>query len=491
MRSSGILMHITSLPSRGGTGDLGKEAYAFADFLQAAGMRLWQVLPIGPTGYGESPYQSPSAFAGNPLLISPETLREEGLLDYDDSEIFTPADPERADYDGARRNREALLRRAFRQSAGKLRAEMDAFRREHAWADDYTLFSAVKHSFGDQMWSKWPDRWIRNHRFPARWLYRRKLKEEVDFHLFCQLIFSRQWFALKKYCNERGILLIGDMPIYVAEDSADTWSHPEIFQLDKNRIPERVAGVPPDPGCAAGQMWGNPLYRWDYLKEHGYFWWVDRMKTMTSLFDMVRIDHFVGFGHYYSIPYGRPDARIGEWVDGPGIPLFETLRREIPGMRIVVEDLGAVNEQVTALMDYTGYPGMKVMCFGFGGDATNQHHPSNYTPHMVLYTGTHDNDTARGWAEKADPKELAFAKKTLGFETPEEAPAAFVRGALSSMADTAIIPMQDVLGLGADARMNLPGTIGGNWLWRMKPGAATPEIAEELMALNRKTGRHE
>ena len=489
MRSSGILMHITSLPSPGGIGDLGAEAYAFADFLVASGMKIWQVLPIGPTGYGESPYQSPSAFAGNPLLISLQRLREEGYLTYRDSEIFVPADPERADYTGAWKAKESLLRRAFRQSGDRLRSEMDAFRRDNVWVDDYALFSAVKAHFGGTMWSRWPNKGIRNRRLLSRWVYKNTLREEIGFHVFCQMIFLRQWLSLKQYCNARGLLLLGDMPIYVAEDSADTWTHPEVFQLDRNRIPERVAGVPPDAFTEDGQLWGNPLYRWDFLKRKNYFWWVDRMKSMTRLFDIVRIDHFIGFSHYYSIPYGAPNARNGRWEDGPGRPLFETLQREIPGMRIVAEDLGEVNDQVRDLMDWTGYPGMKCLCYGFGGDTANQHHPANYTPNMVLYTGTHDNDTMLGWAEQAEPKELAFAQKTLGFETPEEAPAAFVRGALASMADTVMIPMQDILGLDNSARMNLPGTVGGNWLWRMKPGAAGPEVAARLRKLNQETGR--
>ena len=489
MRSGGILLHITSLPSPGGIGDLGKEARAFADFLQASGMKIWQVLPLGPTGYGESPYQSTSAFAGSPLLISLPLLREEGILSFEDSEMYTPVDPEKVDYEAVRKNKTALLRRAFQQSGENLRREIDAFRAENAWAEDFALFSAVKEHFGEKMWSKWPARGIRNHRFWARRVYRRRLKEEVDFHLFCQMIFMRQWFALKKYCNDRGILLLGDMPIYVAEDSADTWSHPEVFQLDRKRIPKRVAGVPPDCFTEDGQMWGNPLYRWDYLKKHDFFWWTDRMKSMTRLFDMVRVDHFIGFGHYYSIPYGAPNARNGKWVDGPGRALFETLQREIPDMRIVAEDLGEVNDQVRDLMEWTGYPGMKVMCYGFDSDTTNQHHPANYTKNMVLYTGTHDNDTVLGWAEKAEPRILASARKVLGFRNLSEAPEAFVKGVFTSIADTAIVPMQDILGLGSEARMNLPGTVGGNWVWRMKSGAINSETAGKLLALNRETGR--
>ena len=452
-------------------------------------MTIWQVLPVGPTGYGESPYQSPSAFAGNPLLISLPQLRRDGLLDYDDSELYSPEDPSRVDYDAARAGKLPLLRRAFLQSGERMRAETEAFRREQPWAEDYALFSAVKDHFGGRMWSQWTDRGIRNRRWLARRKYRRQLAGEVEYHLFTQMLFQRQWMALKAYCNERGIMLLGDMPIYVAEDSADTWTHPKVFQLDRNRVPKRVAGVPPDYFSEDGQMWGNPLYRWDYLKKKGYFWWVDRMRRMAELYDLVRIDHFIGFGHYYAIPYGAPNARNGRWEDGPGIPLFETLRDRVPGMRVVAEDLGEVNDQVLALMDYTGYPGMKVLCYGFDGDETNPHFPGNEGKNTVLYTGTHDNDTVLGWAEKAGPKALALAKKTLGFDRLEEAPEAFVRSVFRSRADTAVAPMQDILGLGGDARMNLPGTVGGNWAWRMLPGAATPETAKRLKELNRETGR--
>ena len=489
MRASGILMHITSLPSPGGIGDLGKEAYSFADFLHSAGVKIWQVLPIGPTGYGESPYQSSSAFAGNPMMISLHTLRDQGLVSFEDGEIFVPADPEKADFEGARRNKTQLLRRAFAQSGQRLKPEINAFRRENPWADDFALFSAVKSHFGGRMWTQWPDRGIRNRCLFSLWKYRVLLRQEIDFHLFCQFLFMRQWFSLKRYCNDRGIRLFGDMPIYVAEDSADTWTHPEVFQLDRNRIPTRVAGVPPDLFSEDGQLWGNPLYRWDYLKKKGYFWWVDRMRSMARLYDLIRIDHFIGFSHYYSIPYGAPNARGGKWVEGPGRALFETLRAQIPEMHIVAEDLGEVNDDVRALMKWTGYPGMKVLSFGFDGDESNPHHPSHYQGNTVIYTGTHDNDTVLGWAQKADPRVLARAEKALGFKGASQAPAAFVRCVLNSAGDTAVIPMQDLLGLGPEARMNLPGTIGGNWLWRLKPGAASPELAEKLYQMNRESNR--
>ncbi len=489
MRECGVLMHITSLPSPGGMGDLGKEAYSFADFLQRSGVHVWQVLPVGPTGNGESPYQSPSAFAGNPLLISLPLLREEGLVSFAPEELFTPADPETVDYDAVRKNRMELLRRAFLQSGEKLSAEMDAFRRAEPWAEDYALFSAVREHFHRVPWNRWPSGIIRNRRPLSKWYYRRLLRKETDFHLFCQVLFRKQWMALKKYCNDRGISLFGDMPIYVAEDSADTWSNPRIFQLDRNRLPSRVAGVPPDYFSADGQMWGNPLYRWDYLKKNKYSWWVDRMRAMSEMYDIVRVDHFIGFGHYFSIPYGAKSAREGVWVDGPDTPLFERLKAEIPNLRIVAEDLGEVNDQVKKLLAWTGYPGMRVLCFGFDGDESNPHFPANYVPNIVLYTGTHDNNTVLGWARQASPEALDFARRTLGFTEPEEAPEAFVRCVIQSVADLAVVPMQDLLGLGEEARMNTPGTVGGNWVWRMKPGADSDELAARLHRLNAEAGR--
>ena len=489
MRTSGVLMHITSLPSPGGIGTLGPEAYAFADFLKASGLTIWQVLPVGPTGYGESPYQSSSVFAGNPLLISCEKLRQEGLLDFQDSELFTPIREDAVEYDAVRVNKTALLRKCFAQSGKKLQAEVEKFRRENAWVDDFALFTAAKEHFSNAMWTKWPDEGLRFHRPAAVKQYQEKLKDEIAFHTFCQYLFRQQWFALKAYCNSLGLKLFGDMPIYVAEDSADTWTHPDIFQLDKNRIPKRVAGVPPDYFSADGQLWGNPLYRWTYLRFRKYDWWVARMKGMSALYDLVRIDHFIGFANYYSIPYGAPNARGGKWVIGPGKALFRRLQAEIPDMHIIAEDLGAVNSRVRRLLDWCGYPGMKIITFGFDSDETNPHFIGHYGKNYVAYTGTHDNDTALGWAEKADPKVLKFAMETCGFKTKEEAPEALVRALFACPCDTAIAPMQDLLGLGGDARMNYPGSTGGNWLWRMKDGALTPELSMRLYKLNKETER--
>lgn len=490
MRTSGILMHISSLPSQGGIGSLGPEAYAFADFLQASGMRIWQVLPVGPTGYGESPYQSSSVFAGNPLLISCVRLREEGLLTYSDQEEYQPEDPEKVNYDAVRSNKETLLRRCYDQSRDSLSGQISEFIRDNAWVNDFALFTALKQRFGGVMWTKWPDPDIRFRKPEAVKRYQEELAREIDYHIFCQYLFRRQWFSLKKYCNERSLMLFGDMPIYVAEDSADTWTHPDIFQLDKNLIPKRVAGVPPDYFCEDGQLWGNPLYRWTYLRFcRKYDWWVERMKGMSLLYDMIRIDHFIGFANYYSVKYGMPNARKGKWVIGPGKSLFRCLEQEVPDIRIIAEDLGCVNNRVIRLLHWCGYPGMKVLTFGFDSDESNPHFIGHYEKNSVAYTGTHDNDTTLGWAEKADPKALAFAEKTLEFSGTAEAPEAFIRALFKSPCDTVIIPMQDILGLDGSARMNYPGTTGGNWLWRMKPDQLSLELSMKYYRLNRQTER--
>jgi len=489
MRTSGVLMHITSLPSPGGIGSLGPEAYAFADFLQSSGFHIWQVLPIGPTGYGESPYQSTSVFAGNTFLISPRMLRDEGLLTFSDDEEFTPEDPDHVDYESVRKNKEMLLRRCFSQSAEKLSGQLEIFRQENPWVEDFALFTAVKNHFGGIMYSRWPDKNIIHRKPEALRSYGEQMKEEVEFHLFCQYLFRHQWFALKKYCNERNILLFGDMPIYVAEDSADTWTHPKIFQLDRDMIPKKVAGVPPDYFSEDGQLWGNPLYRWHYLARRDYDWWVERMKGMSALYDLIRIDHFIGFANYYSVRHGMPNARKGKWIKGPGKKLFQTLNREIPGLRIIAEDLGCVNNRVRALLDWCGYPGMKVLTFGFDGDETNPHYPGCYQANTVAYTGTHDNDTTLGWAQKASKEALAFAMKTLSFTRVEEAPDAFIRYLFRSPCNTVIVPMQDILNLDGSARMNFPGTIGGNWGWRMRPDALTEDLTLKYFKLNKETDR--
>ena len=493
MRKSGLLLHISSLPGAGGIGTLSKEAYAFADFLKKSGMKIWQVLPMGPTGYGESPYQSSSVFAGNPMLISLEALAEEGLLTLNPGDLYTPSQAEKVEFEAVRLNKETLLHRAFEESEAKLADELAAFVKENDWAEDFALFTAVKRSFGNNMWTKWPDKAIRMREEEAVKKYRAELDVEVRYHIFCQYIFFRQWFALKKHCNELGIELFGDMPIYCAEDSADTWTHPEVFQLDKNRISTRVAGVPPDCFSEDGQLWGNPLYDWDRLSKSNYGWWVDRMRAMDKMYDLVRVDHFIGFANYYSIPYGAATAKEGKWIPGPGKKLFQTFRKELPGLNIIAEDLGVQNQCVRDLLKFVGYPGMKVATFGFGGggeDDENQHFPGTWTENYVAYTGTHDNDTSIGWLNTMDEETIQSAKDYLGdFETADEGVELFIACVLNSPCKIAVIPMQDVLHLGGEARMNLPGCAGGNWAWRMKPGAANEALAEHLHALNVKAER--
>jgi len=488
MRNSGILLHISSLPGPGGIGSMGKEAYAFADFLKASGMSVWQVLPMGPTGYGESPYQSTSVFAGNPMLISIEKLAEEDLVTLEAGDVFVPSQEEKVEFDAMRQNKEMLLRRAFEQSEQKLADQIAAFARENVWAEDFALFTAVKRHFNSVMWTQWPDADIRLRKAEAVEKYRAMLDVEVRYHLFCQYIFFQQWFALKKYCNGLGISLFGDMPIYCAEDSADTWTNPQVFQLDENRISTNVAGVPPDCFSEDGQLWGNPLYDWNRLYFNKYGWWVDRMRSMSKMYDLVRVDHFIGFANYYSIPYGSKTAKAGEWIVGPGKKLFRQLKKEIPGLNVIAEDLGVQNQRVRDLLAFVGYPGMKVATFGFGGgdeDDANQHFPGNWSENYVAYTGTHDNDTTIGWLKTIDKKTIQSAKDYLGeFETPEEGVELFMKCVLDGPCETAMLPMQDILHLGGEARMNLPGSAGGNWAWRMKPGAASEKVAAHLHEMN-------
>lgn len=491
MRESGILMHISSLPGPDGIGSLGKEAFAFADFLHQANLGIWQVLPMGPTGYGESPYQSTSIYAGNPMLISIDELAFAGYLDLAGEERFEPEDLEQVDFPKVQEFKLRLLRKAFEQSERKLKKEIAAFVEENDWAQDFALFTALKQHFDLKMWTQWPDEGARMRDEETLAKYRKKLDKEIRFHLWCQYIFAQQWKKLRTYCNGLGIKLFGDIPIYVAEDSADTWTHPEVFQLDKNRVPRRVAGVPPDYFSADGQLWGNPLYRWSYLKQKGYDWWVKRMAHMQKMYDMIRVDHFIGFANYYSIAHGAPNARGGHWVIGPGKDLFVTLKKKLPGLNIVAEDLGAVNDRVRDLIAFTGYPGMKVLAFAFGADDSNMHLPANIPENTAYYTGTHDNVTALALEEQLDEAELDCAMRIAGFTKVEEVAWAFVRTVFESKARIAMAPMQDLLALGDWATMNRPGTVGGNWLWRMKPGAATPALAAKVKKLNKVCGRQE
>lgn len=487
MRQSGILLHISSLPGPEGIGTLGREAREFLRFLRGAGMSIWQVLPVGPTGYGESPYQSFSTFAGNPLFIDLRTLEEEGLLKPE--ALPEGGNPEQVDYPAVIAHKTGRLREAYQQSAGKLKKELDAFLKEKHWLPDYALFYALKQHFGGGSWMEWPDAAIRHRRPAAMQRYRKLLKEDIHFQVFVQYLFFRQWHALKKEANELGISLFGDMPIYVAMDSADCWAHPEYFTLSLNLQPISIAGVPPDYFSADGQLWGNPLYNWKRLKKDRYGWWIDRLRAMDETFDMLRVDHFIGFANYYTVRHKALNARYGSWRRAPGRDFFARVKRELPKMKIIAEDLGAVNPRVQKLLRFVGYPGMKVLSFAFTGGDQNEHLPQNVPFNCVYYTGTHDNNTARGWFDKAPEYERNDARRTLWMHNDSELCPKMVETVLGSRANRAMLPMQDLLGLPEWARMNMPGSLGGNWLWRMKDGAANQGMADWLMRLNRQYHR--
>lgn len=464
MRQCGVLLHITSLPSRGGIGTLGREACDFVDFLHAAGFRIWQVLPIGPTGYGESPYQSGSTYAGNPMLIDLETLVSQGLMNQKDIPYLP--DSSKADFEAVKKAKSTALRACYEKCQDQVRQQIQDYRSRTPWLKDYALYAALKEHFDMRSWMTWPDD-IRCRRPEALLAWEKKLKHETDYQSFLQYLFDMQWRKLKEYANAKGIRLFGDIPIYVAEDSADTWAHPECFQMDRDLRPVRVAGVPPDYFCADGQLWGNPLYNWRYMYLHGFDWWLNRLKGAAERYDMLRIDHFIGFANYYSIPYGAKNARNGKWVKSPGKALFRKVLRELPDLNIIAEDLGEVGPRVKKLLEWSGLPGMKVLQFAFSGGDTNQHLPSYYTENAVAYTGTHDNDTTRGFWLRANEEEKKAAHDIMGSFTDDEAVSRFIETVLKCKADTAVIPMQDLLDLDNSARMNMPGTLGGNWLWRM------------------------
>lgn len=506
-RASGILLPIASLPSPYGIGAFSKEAYDFVDFVSAAGQRYWQILPLCPTGFGDSPYQSFSTYAGNPFFIDLDTLIADGLLTKRDvAGTVSHARPSRVDYEQVARTHLPLLRRAYERgilhggmSAGKAK-EFKAFcKKEADWLDDYALYMAVKAHFQNASWDTWEDD-IRLRKPAAVKRYTRLLKEEIDYHKFVQYEFFTQWRALKAYAHEKGVRIIGDLPIYVAYDSADTWSHPELFQLEWSGQPDAVAGCPPDPFAATGQLWGNPLYRWEYHKETDYAWWVSRLRHTLGLYDVVRIDHFRGFESYYSIPYGDPTAEFGHWEKGPGNALFEVLKREIPEivegeLRLIAEDLGFLTPGVRRLLKRTGFPGMKVLQFAFDAREDSDYLPYNYDANSIVYTGTHDNNTTRGWFEEISKKDRAFAYRFLqipkGTKPSDKGNVdAMIRLALASVSNTAIIPLQDYLTVGVEGRINKPSTVSTrNWSWRVKGSAITPALARRIRALCTLYGR--
>lgn len=492
MRASGILFPIFSLPSKYGIGCFSEEAYDFVDFLVGSGQKYWQILPLGPTGYGDSPYQSFSTFAGNPYFIDLNQLIEDGLLTKKECDAEDFGDNcEKINYEKLYKNRYRLLRKVYERARVWEVSEFIDFKNENSyWLRDYALFMALKDFFKGEMWTEWPED-IRFRYGYAMDYYQRELYYDIEFYEYIQYIFFRQWNKLKAYANEKGIEFIGDIPIYVAFDSADAWSHRELFRFNENGEPEAVAGCPPDGFSATGQLWGNPLYNWDYHKKTGYDWWIKRLENCYKLYDAVRIDHFRGFDEYYSIPYGDETAENGHWCKGPGIELFNQVKKSLGDDRLIIaEDLGYMTDTVKQLVKDSGYPGMKVLEFAF--DSRDSSAPALYLPHnyvnnCVVYTGTHDNETLFGWLDNITKEEMDNVKTYFGIKSNDkkEIADAMIRAAHSSVAKLCIIPVQDYLLLGNEARINTPSTLNDNWTWRVKRGMLTKNLSMKISAMTR------
>jgi len=502
-RASGILLHPTSLPGEYGIGDLGPEAYSFVNFLEEAGQTYWQILPLGPTGYGDSPYQCFSAFAGNKLLISPEMMVRDGWLTADQIAERPAFPPDKVDFGAVYKWKSKMLPEAYRRFKGDansgLRADIDAFMHENAWwLDDYALYKAIKGAEGQKAWYDWPAP-LKLREPGAMAAIAEQLVEETMAEKFYQFVFFRQWGLLKEYANKHGVRIIGDIPIFVALDSTDVWCNQAMFKLDADGSPKVIAGVPPDYFSATGQLWGNPIYDWAAMQADGFSWWTARLEYTLRTVDIVRIDHFRGFAAAWEVPGGDTAAENGSWVDVPGQELFEALIGRLGPLPVIAEDLGVITPDVVELRDLFGFPGMRILQFAFGGDAGNHDLPHNYTQNSAAYTGTHDNDTTAGWWQsQAGPGstreagDIAHERKycmkyldTAGSEIHWD----FLRAVWASVADTAIAPAQDLLGLGSEARMNLPASESGNWTWRLRPDAITPEITLRLKELTDIYGR--
>lgn len=483
-RGAGLLLPISSLPSPYGIGTLGKEAYKFVDYLVEAGQKYWQVLPVGPTSYGDSPYQSFSAFAGNPYFIDLDYLVEEGLITKAQIKKFPWGDNvEYIDYATVYGSRFQILRMAFNNSTYAETKEYAQFEKDNEyWLDDYSLYMAVKFKFDNQEWSKW-DYDIKARQPEAIDRYKEELKDDIAFWKFCQFKFFEQWNKLRVYANESGIEIIGDIPIYVAMDSADVWAHKDLFELDEDFEQINVAGVPPDAFSEDGQLWGNPLYNWNRMEECDFEWWKQRMASNSKIYDYIRIDHFIGVVNYYSIEAGCENAKEGVWRQGPGKKLTDAIDSAIGDAKIIAEDLGIVSPAVRELLAETGYPGMNIIEFAFDGGPTNSHLPHNYKPNSLVYGGTHDNETVVGYFSSRSAADLKYAYKYLGVTKKSEIPAAVLRAAYASVAAIAIFQVQDILELGNEARMNTPSTVGDNWKWRMLKGSLTKKKAKELKEL--------
>lgn len=491
-RRSGIILHPTSLPGPDGMGDLGPEAYRWVTFLADAGCTFWQILPLGPTGYGDSPYQCFSAFAGNPYLVNPSLLQEDNLLTRADL-VDRPVFPEdHVDYGEAIHWKNIILDRActrFERNAPKGRiVEFEEFQASQShWLDDFTLFMAIKEAQGGVSWNNWPAG-LRQRDAKAIEKFRASHAEAIQRQSLRQFFFHHQWRNLLQFAHQKGVQIVGDIPIFVAYDSADAWSHPELFFMNKKGLPTVVAGVPPDYFSPTGQLWGNPLYRWEVHRQSGYDWWLQRLKATLEVVDIIRLDHFRGFAGYWEIPFGKPTAEIGRWVGGPGAVFFEAVQSVLGSLPIIAEDLGEITPDVVELRERFNLPGMKILQFAFSGDPDEPFLPHNYPENCVAYTGTHDNDTSIGWYAKAPQVEQDFCRRYLA-RSGEDIAWDFIRAVWSSVARMAGAPMQDFLSLGSEARMNHPGKASGNWMWRMPAGALTAGLMERIYEMNNLYGR--
>ncbi len=491
-RSSGILLHPTSLPGKYGIGTLGKEALQFIDFLAKSKQKLWQILPLGPTGFADSPYQCFSSAAGNPLLIDLETLVEEGLLAKKELAGMESFGNGPVDFGKIIKKKYPLLKKAmnsFMEHAGKehKRDFREFTLSNKKWLDDYALFMSLKEHFRQKPWYQW-EKPLKMKKVIALKPFRSLLKDRIEFHKFIQYLFFRQWLTVKDYAHQKNIRIIGDIPLYVALDSVDAWVNTDQFQFDADKNPIVVGGVPPDYFSATGQLWGNPLYRWDVLKKDHYRWWIERIRSNLVLYDIIRIDHFRGFAAYWAVPYGEKTAVNGKWIPCPGKELFEQIRKELGELPIIAEDLGVITEDVEDLRDSFGLPGMKILQFAFDSSEANDYIPYNFTKNCIVYTGTHDNDTIKGWFKKAKPEDRKYVLDYMD-STEKNICRDFLRLAWASVAHTAIVPMQDLLELGNEARMNLPGTTVNNWMWRVKSRDFSNELAQRLARLTVLYGR--
>ena len=480
-RSSGILMPLSSLPSPYGIGTMGKAAFQFVDFLASAGQKYWQLLPLGPTSFGDSPYQSFSSFAGNPYFVDLDLLIKDKLLKPAEVKNRDWGEREdRVDYGKIYENRFAVLRLAYERGAERYEEEIAAFRQENGWwLENYALFMAIKASQGMKAWSEWPEE-LRLREDAAMEKARKELRQDVEFYIFVQFLFYRQWEALRDYAHDKGIRFIGDIPIYVALDSADVWSEPHFFQLDEKNIPKEVAGVPPDAFTEDGQLWGNPLYDYDAMKKDGYGWWIRRIDGAKKLYDVIRIDQFRGFESYWAVPYGDETAKNGHWKPGPGMGLVGVLTSWFRDLSFIAEDLGYSTPEVRKLLADSGLPGMKILEFAFDAHGDSAYLPHNCEENSSCYIGTHDNETVQGWLKWADKPSLRFAERYMHITPDEGWNWGMIRSGMATPSRLFVVQMQDLLELGADARMNSPGTSVGNWQWRMLPGAADKALAKKL-----------